>query len=71
MLVAFDTSGNRLGRGGGYYDLSFSFLLDPIPTHRPYLIGLGYDFQATHMLRPAPWDIPLQEVITEKNHYHF
>lgn len=40
--VAFDTRGNRLGRGAGYYDR----FLSGLPAATP-VIGLGFDFQIT------------------------
>src|SRR3990167_4561071 len=43
-LVGFDTKGNRLGRGAGYYDRTFAFLLNSIQK-KPILIGLAYEFQ--------------------------
>ncbi|MGD8828950.1 MAG: 5-formyltetrahydrofolate cyclo-ligase, partial [Gammaproteobacteria bacterium] len=43
-LVAFDTHGNRLGMGAGYYDRTFAFLRETT-TEQPCLLGLGYEFQ--------------------------
>jgi 5-formyltetrahydrofolate cyclo-ligase len=68
-LVAFDTHGNRLGRGAGYYDRTFAFLLSHAPI-KPILIGLAYEFQKTHAIGAAEWDVPVNMVITEKNVYH-
>lgn len=71
-MLAFDERGFRLGYGQGYYDRSFSFLLKKTFTQKkPYLIGLGYDFQKVDTLPHNPWDIPLQEVITETAHYRY
>lgn len=39
--LAFDSAGNRLGRGAGCYDRTFS----GAPEESPLLIGIGYDFQ--------------------------
>jgi 5-formyltetrahydrofolate cyclo-ligase len=62
-LVAFDTAGNRLGMGGGYYDRSFAFRLHaPAP---PRLVGVGYGFQRQDGLPTEPWDVPLDAVVTE------
>lgn len=71
-LTAFDVTGTRLGMGGGFYDRSFAFLLDPDwRGHRPRLIGLGYEFQRVDALIRQPWDVPLDMAITEKNRYVF
>ncbi len=69
-LVAFDTQGNRLGMGGGYYDTTFSFLkTDTILHHRPYLLGLAYEFQQVKKLPFNRQDVPLSAVATEKKYY--
>mgnify|MGYP001262316291 CR=1 FL=1 len=71
-LTAFDVTGTRLGMGGGFYDRSFAFLLDPNwRGHRPRLIGLGYEFQRVNALIRQLWDVPLDMAITEKNRYVF
>lgn len=65
-LVAFDGFGHRLGMGGGFYDRSFAFLIDPAYRgHRPYLLGLGYEFQKVTELFRHPWDVPLNAAATE------
>ena len=68
-LVAFDEKGNRIGRGAGYYDRTFSFLNELHPK-KPTLIALAYDFQKTPLITPEPWDIPVNQVITDKQTYH-
>ena len=68
-LVAFDGRGNRLGMGGGYYDRTFSFLIDNKTTSQdsqPRMAGLAYSFQQVDQLEPASWDVPLQKVFTER-----
>ncbi|MFW2373423.1 MAG: 5-formyltetrahydrofolate cyclo-ligase, partial [Gammaproteobacteria bacterium] len=42
-LVAFDSTGNRLGMGGGYYDRSLQFTRHRKQWHSPHLIGLAHD----------------------------
>ena len=77
-LVVFDHQGNRLGMGGGYYDRTFSYLLDQnfdnqgidgqnidSENSRPRLAGLAYSFQQVDQLKPAAWDVPLEKVFTE------
>lgn len=68
-LVAFDTLGNRLGRGGGYYDRSFTLLRKTLPPHQPKLIGVAYDWQKTDPLPVSPWDISLHAVVTDVSYY--
>lgn len=59
-LVAFDSSGNRLGMGGGFYDRTFA------PGFaKPLLIGLAHHFQHTPSLPTEPWDIPLDAIATD------
>lgn len=66
-LVAFDVSGYRLGRGLGFYDRTFEFLLHS-PEKKPLLVGLAYEFQKVS-LTPEKWDVPLSFIITEKTVY--
>ena len=63
-LVAFDSRGNRLGMGKGYYDRSFGFL--GLRTHwrKPKLIGIGFDFQKVGRLTRSDWDVPLWSAVT-------
>lgn len=55
--VAFDRSGNRLGRGKGYYDRLLS-------NNKAIKIGVGYDFQLFDSLPTEPHDIPMDIIIT-------
>ena len=70
-LVAFDTNGNRIGMGGGYYDRSFRFMRDRKQWTRPHLIGLAYEFQKVPQIKACSWDVPLQKVVTENRIYTF
>ena len=65
-LLAFDRSGTRLGAGGGYYDRSFASLRSAPRDRRPLLVGIGYGFQEVQHLPRAPWDVPLDLVLTEQ-----
>ena len=62
-LIAFDTHGTRLGTGGGYYDRT---LEHQKPT---CILGVAYAFQREAFLKPEPWDIPLNGIVTEKTMY--
>lgn len=61
-LVGFDTKGNRLGMGGGYYDRTLAFTKRT--TKKPLLIGVAHDVQEVDSLPIAPWDIPLDAIVT-------
>ncbi|WP_431225161.1 5-formyltetrahydrofolate cyclo-ligase [Serratia sp. L9] len=59
-LVAFDSLGQRLGMGGGFYDRT----LQNWRQGGPYPIGLAHDCQQVSALPIEQWDIPLPEIIT-------
>lgn len=56
--VAFDRSGNRLGRGKGYYDR----LLPRIPS--AYKAGICFPFQLVEEVPAEAFDIRMDKVIT-------
>ena len=68
-LVAFDTAGNRLGMGGGYYDRSLAFLHRRRCWTKPRLFGVAFDFQRADELPCESWDVPLEGVVTESGFY--
>jgi 5-formyltetrahydrofolate cyclo-ligase len=57
--VAFDASGNRLGRGGGYYDA----LLKDVAGVR---IGVAFEWQVMELVPAGPHDVPMDFVVTER-----
>ncbi len=57
--VAFDRLGNRLGRGGGYYDATLA--LAPAAER----IGLAFAFQLVDEVPCAPLDVRMSRVITD------
>lgn len=57
--VAFDRSGNRMGRGRGFYDR----LLKTTPD--AYKIGVAFDFQIMDSIPTEPFDVPMDTVISE------
>jgi 5-formyltetrahydrofolate cyclo-ligase len=59
-LVAFDSAGQRLGMGGGFYDRTLEHWKDG----GVYPIGLAHDCQHVDALPVEHWDVPLPEVIT-------
>jgi 5-formyltetrahydrofolate cyclo-ligase len=68
-LVGFDSAGNRLGMGGGFYDRSLGFLAQRRHWRKPHVVGLAYDFQRVERLPTNAWDIPLAEVVTDRACY--
>lgn len=55
--VAFDASGNRLGRGKGYYDRL-------LPRLRAFKAGICFPFQLVDEVPAEPFDIRMDTVIT-------
>lgn len=64
-LVAFDDRGWRLGSGAGFYDRQLHHLRRQRRWRHPRLIGLAYEFQRVEQLEAAPWDVPLDAVLTQ------
>lgn len=65
-VVGFDSVGNRLGMGGGYYDRHFSYMLSRRLFFRPQLIGVAYEIQHVNQLPHEVWDVPLRGIVTER-----
>ena len=63
-LVAFDSLGNRLGMGGGFYDRTLAFTLHNSRAC-PQLLGLAHHFQQVADISRENWDIPLQGIVTD------
>lgn len=58
-VVAFDSSCNRLGHGGGWYDRFLAIQPNALK------IGLAFDIQQAEQLPIEPHDVTLDYVITE------
>ena len=56
--IAYDRSGNRVGRGKGYYDR----LLKDTKASR---VGIAYDFQLVDDIEVEPHDVGVDIVVTE------
>jgi len=65
-LVAFDSSGTRMGMGGGFYDRSFAYLRQRGHWRKPHLLGTAFELQRVEGLPRQQWDIPLHSVVTER-----
>ena len=62
-LLAFDRRGNRLGYGGGFYDMS----IRSIREHQPvYALGVAYAAQEVPAVPCDKNDMALDGVLTEK-----
>ena len=59
--VVFDTRGNRLGRGAGYYDRLLAQFCG-----RARIAGLAYEFQVVEAVPVQEWDIGMHFIVTEE-----
>ena len=59
--LAFDTTGNRLGRGGGYYDRFLSRL-----RRAAVSVGFAFDAQITEGLPVNELDVSVDLVVTDR-----
>ena len=66
--VCFDSRGNRIGMGGGYYDKTLSKLPDKRNTQ---LIMLAYDFQEVESCLPEKHDIKANACLTQNQFFKF
>jgi 5-formyltetrahydrofolate cyclo-ligase len=64
-LVAFDSQGNRLGMGGGYFDRTLAFRNQSDGSLRPHLLGVAFAFQQVAAVPTEAWDIPLDSIVTD------
>jgi 5-formyltetrahydrofolate cyclo-ligase len=62
--VAFGPAGERLGRGGGFYDRLLAAL-----SPRTVTVGLAYSFQLLDRLPESPHDRRLGLIVTESTAY--
>ncbi len=67
-LVGFDSLGNRIGMGGGFYDTTFEFLNNSAKT-KPMLVGIAHEIQKVKSIDAESWDIPLSTVVTDQQIY--
>jgi len=64
-MNGFDRQGYRLGYGGGFFDRTLESLRDA----KPLVIGLSFELAAIDTIRPQPWDVPMDYVVTERGVY--
>ena len=58
-MLAYDQECYRVGYGKGFYDRYFA------QGFHGYKLGLAYSFQKVNQIDKSPYDIPLDEIITE------
>ena len=61
-LLAFDRSGNRLGYGAGYYDMTIAALRAKKPV---VAVGIAFAVQEVDVVPTSPRDVRLDLVLTE------
>jgi 5-formyltetrahydrofolate cyclo-ligase len=57
--AVFDTKGNRIGYGAGFYDKL-------LPLYRGKTVALTFELQIVPAVPAAAHDIPVQKIVTEK-----
>ncbi len=60
--LAFDSKGNRLGHGKGYYDRAFA----SGTGESPMLVGFGYEFQIVDDVPHGEMDRRMDAIVTER-----
>lgn len=70
-LVGFDADCHRIGMGAGFYDRAMRRRgRSPESSFRhPRLVGIAYEVQRVEHIEPAPWDVALDMVVTERGIY--
>jgi 5-formyltetrahydrofolate cyclo-ligase len=63
-MNGWDPAGFRLGYGGGFFDRTLASL-----ARKPLTIGVSYELARMDSIRPQPWDIPMDYVVTERGVY--
>jgi 5-formyltetrahydrofolate cyclo-ligase len=63
-MNGFDADGFRLGYGAGFFDRTLAAL-----PRRPRTIGIAYEMARLATIRPQPYDIPMDFVVTERALY--
>ena len=64
-LVGFDTSGFRLGYGGGFYDRTIAH-----SQVRPLVMGVGFELSRLPTIYPQAHDMAMDIIITEVRTQH-
>jgi 5-formyltetrahydrofolate cyclo-ligase len=62
-LVGFDSSGFRLGYGGGFYDRTIAHC-----QVKPLIIGIGFELGRLPTIYPQAHDIAMDLIVTENSY---
>ena len=68
---AFDGEGNRLGRGGGFYDRFLADLSAAGALRTVRIVGVAYEIQFLETLPSTPHDHPIDLLVTEQRTIRF
>lgn len=68
-LVAFDSHGNRLGMGGGFYDRTLATF--PRLPNAPQILGIAHDCQRVERVPTEHWDQPLPQLLTPSHYWNW
>jgi 5-formyltetrahydrofolate cyclo-ligase len=63
-MNGWDAAGYRLGYGAGFFDRTLAAAPKPLVA-----IGIGYEQARLETIRPQPWDVPMDWVVTERGVY--
>jgi 5-formyltetrahydrofolate cyclo-ligase len=67
-LTAFDSAGNRLGSGAGFYDRALAFRRHRKSWRGPRLLGLAFEAQSVEHIATHAHDIRLDGIVTERGY---
>ncbi|MEM9102619.1 MAG: 5-formyltetrahydrofolate cyclo-ligase [Pseudomonadota bacterium] len=70
-LVGFDSLGNRLGMGKGFYDRTLTEFKNRQSGNTPRLIGIAFNEQEVSQLPTDDWDYPLTAIVTPSRTLYF
>lgn len=59
--IGFDSSGYRLGYGGGYFDRTLAAM-----NPQPLKVAIAFETSRMETIRPQSYDIPMDFVVTER-----
>lgn len=68
-LVAFDSKGNRLGMGGGFYDRTLAMF--PRLPNPPQILGIAHDCQQVERIPVEHWDQPMPQLLTPSRYWNW